>query len=66
MKSAILVMRRGHVSNSNGIHLPDGQTLITLKGRKLNKYLSVLESDRELNTEMETKIEEEYIRMMGN
>lgn len=56
-KCTILVMKRGQVIKSEGIQIPDCHTGKSLKKEKSYKYLGVLESEKVLVIEMQTKID---------
>lgn len=57
-----IIYKKATPSQQRGFKLPLVQILKALKGGQSYKYLGVLEFDRELTTEMRTKIEKEFIR----
>ena len=61
-KCAILIMKRGKVSISNGIKLSCDDVIKALNAEEGYKYLGVLESDTIMKTEMKSKISKEYFR----
>ena len=60
-KCAVLILKRGKMSKSQGIELPDGRRMkdVDLVGYK---YLGILQMDGTLNREMKVKVKSEYIR----
>ena len=60
-KCAVLVLKRGRLTRTEGIELPDGQKMkeVDVDGYK---YLGVLQLDGVMNTKMKEKVRCEYIR----
>ena len=61
-KCAVLVMKRGRLTQSEGIRLPDETTIRAMREGEGYKYLGVLEADGMLHDTMKTKIGKEYLR----
>ena len=61
-KCAILIMKRGRVSISNGIKLPCDHVIKALNAEEGYKHLGVLESDTIMKTETKSNISKEYFR----
>ena len=61
-KCAVLVMKRGKVVKSEGIKLPDYETIQGLKDGDSYKYLGILEADRIKHEEMKETVTKEYKR----
>ena len=60
-KCAILELGRGMVVRSEGIELPDGESVKEVD-QEGYKYLGVLQLDKSMNKEMKENIGNEYIR----
>ena len=65
-KCATLIMKRGKVIQSEGIHLPGDKNIRSLKSEDNEgyKYLGVLEADDIKHGEMKEKIQKEYFRRL--
>ena len=61
-KCAMLTMKRGKKSKSEGIELPDGQLIKNLEDEDAYKYLGILEADTIKNKEMKATLTKEYFR----
>ena len=61
-KCAVVIMKRGKMSNSNGIKLPDDDFIKALNAEDGYKYLGVLESDAIMKNKMKEKLSKEYFR----
>ena len=61
-KCAVLILKRGKVTQSEGITLPDDTKIRSLKEGEGYKYLGVLEADTMLHRQMKEKIKKEYLR----
>ena len=61
-KCAVLIMKRGVLSRSEGIQLPNDELIKNIEEGEGYKYLGILESDGFKNTEMKEKIRKEYLR----
>ena len=61
-KCAILIIKRGKITQSEGITLPDDTNIRSLKEGEGYKYLGVLEADVMLHRQMKVKIKKEYLR----
>ena len=61
-KCAILIMKRGKMSRSEGIEMPDNQVIKGLNEGEGYKYLGVLEADGFKNEEMKGIVSKEYFR----
>lgn len=66
-KCAGLIIRRGEVTQSEGITLtlPDDTNIRSLKEGEGYKYLGVLEADVMLHREMKERIKKEYLRRVS-
>ena len=62
-KCAKLMLRRGKVTASDGIELPDGREIKSLDEGSSYKYLRILEADRVMYEEMKTSLTKEYFRL---
>ena len=60
-KCAVLIIKRGKITQSEGIALPDDTNIRSLKEGEGYKYLGVLEADVMLHRQMKEKIKKEYI-----
>ena len=65
-KCATLIMKRGKVIQSEGIHLPGDKKIRSLKSEdnERHKYLGVLEADDIKHGEMKEEIQKEYFRRL--
>ena len=61
-KCAVLVLKRGKLTQSEGITLPGENTIKAMGESEGYKYLGVLEADGMLNDQMKDKIGKEYLR----
>lgn len=61
-KCATLVVKRGTLSKSEGICLPDDRVIKTVNADEGYKYLGVLQADQIMYNKMKTKISKEYKR----
>ena len=61
-KCAAVKISKGRVVESEGIELPNGDTIKGLEENDGYKYLGILESDMIKNSEMKEKIKKEYFR----
>ena len=61
-KCAVLVMKRGKVTKSDGIRLPDDRVIKSIHEENGYRYLGILESDQVLCNEMKEKVRAEYKR----
>ena len=61
-KCAVLVMKRGKVTKSDGIRLPDDRMIKSIHGENGYRYLGILQSDQVLCNEMKEKVRAEYER----
>ena len=61
-KCAMLTLKRGRVTESNGILLPNQQKIQCLGEEEGYKYLGVLESDQIKSKEMKKNVTKEYFR----
>ena len=61
-KCAILIIKRGRMTQSDGITLPDDTNIRSSKKGEGYKYLGVLEADVMLHRQMKEKITKEYLR----
>ena len=61
-KCAVVIMKRGKMSSSNGIELPHDDVIKELIAEEGYKYLGVLESDTIMKNKMKEKISMEYFR----
>ena len=59
---AVLIIKRGKKTQSEGITLPDDTPITSLKEREGYKYLGVLDADVMLHRQMKEKIKKEYLR----
>ena len=67
LECAKLVIKRGKVTNSEGILLPDGRKIKMLaRGKSQYKYLGVLETDEFKHEEMKANLTKEYFRRVRN
>ena len=60
-KSAVLIVKRGKMTQSEGITLPDDTNIRSLKEGEGYKYLGVMEADVMLHRQMKEKIKKEYL-----
>ena len=65
-KCAILVIKKGKIVNSDGIHLPSDKVIKSLEEADSNKYLGVLEADEVTVNEMRDKVKKEYCKRVRN
>ena len=61
-KCAVVIVKRGKLSNSNGIKLPNDNFIKALNAEEGYKYLGVLESDAIMKNSMKEKLSKEYFR----
>ena len=61
-KCATLVLKRGILSKSEGINLPDDKVIKSVNADEGYKYLGVLQANQIMNRTMKTKICKEYKR----
>ena len=61
-KCAVLVMKRGKVTKSDGIRLPDDRVIKSIHEENGYRYLGILQSDQVLCNEMKEKVSAEYKR----
>ena len=61
-KCAMLVVKRGSVQRTEGVKLPDEQTIKGLNEGDTHKYLGILQADKVHYTEMKAKVKAEYKR----
>ena len=61
-KCAVLIIKRGKMTQSKGITLPDDTNIRSLKEGEGYKYLGVLEADVMLLRQMKEKTKKEYLR----
>ena len=61
-KCAVVKITRGKVFESEGIKLPNGDTIKGLEENDGFKYLGILECDKIKNNVMKEKIKKEYFR----
>ena len=61
-RCAAVKISRGRVVESEGIELPNGDTIKGLEENDCYKYLGILECDKIKNSEMNEKIKKEYFR----
>ncbi len=61
-KCAVLIMKKGKISHSEGVRLPNQDEIKSLGEEDSYKYLGVLESDDIKNEEMKKNIRAEYFR----
>ena len=61
-KCAVLIIKRGKVTQSEGITLPDDTNIRWLKEGEGYKYLGVLEACVMLRRQIKEKIKKEYLR----
>ena len=61
-KCAVVIMKRGKMSNSNGIKLPDDNFIKALNAEEGYKNLGVLESDPIMKNSLKEKLSKEYFR----
>ena len=61
-KCAVLVTKRGKVTKSDGIRLPDDRVIKSIHEENGYRYLGILESDQVLCNEMKEKVRAEYKR----
>ena len=61
-KCAVLIIKRGKMTESEGITLPDDTNIRSLKEGEGYKYLGVLKADEMLHRQMKEKIKKEYLR----
>ena len=61
-KCALLIMKSGKRYLTNGIELPNQDKIRMLIENETYKYLGILEADTIKQTEMENKIQKEYLR----
>ena len=61
-KCAVVIMKRGKMSSSNGIKMPHADVIKALHAEEGYKYLRVLESDKIMKNKMKEKISKEYFR----
>ena len=62
-KCAYLIMKRGKLSSSEGIKMPNGETIRAIENQNDEyKYLGILEADDIKHNEMKSVIQKEYYR----
>ena len=61
-KCAMPVVKRGSVQRTEGVKLPDEQTIKGLNEGDTHKYLGILQADKVHYTEMKAKVKAEYKR----
>ena len=61
-KCAVLLMKRGKVTKSDGIRLPDDRVIKSIDEENGYRYLGILQSDQVLCNEMKEKVRAEYKR----
>ena len=61
-KCAMLVIKRGKVIESNGINLPNNETISSIHEENGYKYLGVMEADQVLGGQMKDRLRKEYKR----
>ena len=61
-KCAMLVIKRGKVIESNGIDLPNNETIKSIHEENGYKYLGVMEADQVLGGQMKERLRKEYKR----
>ena len=61
-KCAVLIMKRGVFSRSEGIQLPNDEVIKNVEEGEGYKYLGILEADGFKNSEMKEKVRKEYFR----
>ena len=61
-KCAVLITKRGKMTQSEGITLPDDTNIRSLKEGEGYKYLGLLEADVMSHRQMKEKIKKEYLR----
>ena len=61
-KCAVLIIKRGKMTQSEGITLPDDTNIRSLKEGEGYKYLGLLEADVIIHGQMKEKIKKEYLR----
>ena len=61
-KCAVLIIKRGKMTQSEGITLPDDTNIRSLKEGEGYKYLGVLDADVMLHRQMKKKIKKEYLQ----
>ena len=59
---AMLVMKSGKRHMTDGMELPNHDTIRTLEENETYKYLGILEADTIKQVEMKDKIQKEYLR----
>ena len=62
-KCGSVVMKRGKVVNSNGVQLPNGETINSV-GEEGYKYIGMLEIDEIMNNNMKALVQKEYLRRL--
>ena len=58
-KSAILVMKKGKIVQSDGTELPNEEVIKSLEEGQSHKYLGVLETDEVMVNEIKDKVKKE-------
>ena len=61
-KCAVLTLKKGKIVESNGIVLPNGDVMKSLKEGESYKYLGILEADQFKYKEMKRTVKKEYLR----
>ena len=61
-KCAMLVIKQGKVIESNGIDLPNNETIKSIHEENGYKYLGVMEADQVLGGQMKERLRKEYKR----
>ena len=61
-KCSMLVIKRGRVIESNGINLPNNETISSIHEENGYKYLGVMEADQVLGGQMKDRLRKEYKR----
>ena len=63
-KCAVLVMKRGKLSRSEGLELPTGEIIRNADSDNGYKYLGILEADQIKHLQMKDKVSKEYLRRL--
>ena len=62
-KCGVIILRRGKVVRSDGVELPNGETIRSIEADGY-KYLGILEADTILEKEMKEMFQKEYLRRL--
>ena len=65
-KCAVLILKRGKVTENRGIQLPKDEVIKSLSENEGYKYLGVLEADQIKHSEMKKNVTKEYYRRVRN